>query len=66
VYKRQANVVRPDYDARDWPLGDQNATSHLSGEKQKTLDSVVSSGFDGSTYGGQTWGIIIVRDGKIV
>ena len=61
-----ANVVRPDLDALDWPTGDQKATGRLPEKKQKALDSIVESGFDGSTYGGQTWGVIVVKDGKIV
>jgi CubicO group peptidase (beta-lactamase class C family) len=61
-----ADVVRPDFDAQDWPMGDQNAIDRLPGEKQKTLDSIVEAGFDGSTYGGSTWGIIVVKDGRII
>jgi CubicO group peptidase (beta-lactamase class C family) len=61
-----AGVVRPDLDAKDWPTGDQNATARLPEAKQKALDAVVGAGFDGKTYGGRTWGIIVVKDGKIV
>jgi len=60
------NVVRPDFDVQDWPLGDQKAVGLLPQEKQKALDAIVASGFDGSTYGGRTWGIIVVKDGRIV
>jgi CubicO group peptidase (beta-lactamase class C family) len=61
-----ASVVRPDFDAKAWPLGDQDAVVRLPEARQKALDAVVSSGFDGTTYGGRTWGIIVVKDGKIV
>jgi CubicO group peptidase (beta-lactamase class C family) len=61
-----ADVVRPDLDARDWPTGDQKALGKLSKSKQKALDAIVEQGFDGTTYGGRTWGIIVVKDGKIV
>jgi CubicO group peptidase (beta-lactamase class C family) len=61
-----ADVVRPDLDARDWPTGDQKALGNLSKAKQKALDAIVEQGFDGTTYGGRTWGIIVVKDGKIV
>jgi CubicO group peptidase (beta-lactamase class C family) len=61
-----ANVARPNFDAQDWPMGDQNAAGRLPERKQKVLDAIVESGFDGSTYGGRTWGIIIVKDGRIV
>jgi CubicO group peptidase (beta-lactamase class C family) len=61
-----ADVVRPDYAQRDWPTGDQRATAKLPKAKQKALDALVEQGFDGKTYGGRTWGIIVVKDGKIV
>jgi hypothetical protein len=61
-----SDVVRPDFDARDWPMGDQKAMGRLSKAKQKTLDDIVAKGFDGTTYGGRTWGIVVVKDGKIV
>jgi CubicO group peptidase (beta-lactamase class C family) len=60
------SVVRPDLDAKDWPTGDQNATAKLPEAKQKALDDVVKEAFDGNTYDGRTWGIIVVKDGKIV
>jgi len=60
------SVVRPDLDGRDWPTGDQNATARLPEAKQKALDALVDAAFDGKTYGGQTWGIVVVKDGKIV
>lgn len=59
-------VVRPDLDARDWPTGDQHATAKLPEARQKALDALVDAAFDGKTYGGRTWGIIVVKDGKIV
>jgi len=61
-----SNVVRPDLDSKPWPTGDQNATAPLPAAKQKALDALMESGFDGKTYGGRTWGIIVVKDGKIV
>ncbi len=61
-----AGVVRPNFDAKDWPMGDRNALGRLPEAKQKALDAVVEAGFDGNTYGGRTWGILVVKDGKIV
>ena len=61
-----ADVVRPNLDGQDWPTGDRNATGRVPDAKQKALDAVVAAGFDGATYGGRTWGIIVVKDGKIV
>jgi CubicO group peptidase (beta-lactamase class C family) len=60
------DVVRPDLDARDWPTGDRNAAGRLPDGTQKALDALVESAFDGSTYGGRTWGVVVVKDGKIV
>jgi hypothetical protein len=61
-----ANVIRPDFDAQDWPKGDVKAIGRLQEAKQRALDSIVEAGFDGKTYGGRTWGVIVVKDGKIV
>jgi CubicO group peptidase (beta-lactamase class C family) len=61
-----SNVVRPDLDAKDWPTGDRNAVARLPEAKQKALDALVEAAFDGKTYGGRTWGVIVVKDGKIV
>jgi CubicO group peptidase (beta-lactamase class C family) len=60
------NVVRPDFDEQNWPMGDANAIGRLPEAKQRTLDSIVEAGFDDNTYGGRTWGILVVKDGKIV
>jgi CubicO group peptidase (beta-lactamase class C family) len=61
-----ADVVRPNFDARDWPMGDQKAIGKLAKTKQKALDAIIEQGFDGQTYGGRTWGIVVVKNGKIV
>lgn len=61
-----ADVVRPNLDATNWPSGDQKATARLSRAKQKALDAIVERAFDGETYGGRTWGVVVVKDGKIV
>ena len=60
------DAVRPNFDSRDWPTGDQKATGRLSKAKQTALDAIVEQGFDGKTYGGRTWGVVVVKDGKIV
>lgn len=60
------DIVRPNYDARDWPTGDQKAVGRLSKAKQQALDVLVEQAFDEKSYGGRTWGIIVVKDGKIV
>ena len=62
----ESSVVAPELDSKPWPTGDQNATSVLPAARQKALDALMEAGFDGKTYGGRTWGIIVVKDGKIV
>jgi CubicO group peptidase (beta-lactamase class C family) len=61
-----ADIVRPNYDARDWPTGDQKAVGRLPKAKQQALNALVEQAFDGEAYGGRTWGIVVVKDGKIV
>jgi CubicO group peptidase (beta-lactamase class C family) len=60
------DVVRPNYDSRNWPTGDQNAISKLPRAKLSKLNDLVEDAFSGKTYGGRTWGVIVVQDGKIV
>lgn len=60
------DVVRPDLDAKAWPTGDSQAIGRLSKAKQKSLDAIVERAFDGTTYGGRTWGVVVVKEGKIV
>jgi hypothetical protein len=57
-----ADVVRPNFDARDWPMGDQKAIGKLAKAKQKALDAIIEQGFDGQTYGGRTWGLVVVKN----
>ena len=56
----------PNFDDQPWPMGDKNATAALPAAKQAALDALVKSAFDGKTYGGTTWGVIVVKDGKII
>jgi CubicO group peptidase (beta-lactamase class C family) len=60
------DVVRPNLDKLAWPTGDQKATAKLAKSKLQALDAIVELGFDGKTYGGRTWGVVVVKDGKIV
>ena len=61
-----SDVMRPNFDDREWPMGDQKAITKLSRAKQKALDAVIDKGFDGSAYGGRTWAVIVVKGGRIV
>ena len=56
----------PDLDDRPWPTGDRDATAELPSAEKAALDRLVDAAFDGKTYGGITWGVIVVNSGKIV
>lgn len=60
------HVRAPDLDDQPWPTGDRNATAELPASQRAALDRLVNAAFDGKTYGGITWGVIVVKDGKIV
>jgi CubicO group peptidase (beta-lactamase class C family) len=59
-------VVAPHLDDKPWPLGDREATATLPGPVAQKLDRVVAAAFDSAAYGGKTWGVLVVVDGKIV
>ena len=61
-----ASLEPPDFDDQPWPMGDQGATAELPKAQHQALDKLLTNAFDGTTYGGTTWGIIVVKDGKIV
>ena len=56
----------PNFDDQPWPMGDRNAIAKLPRGQKAALDEVVEAAFDGKSYGGKTWGVIVVKDGKIV
>ncbi len=56
----------PDLDDQPWPVGDRDATAELPSAERAALGRLVEAAFDGKTYGGITWGVIVVKDGKIV
>ena len=59
------DTVIPNMDDMPWPQGDQEAFMDLPKSQADTLTQVVSNAFDGK-YGGVTWGVVIVKDGKII
>ena len=61
-----AGMHHPNFDERPWPLGDANATASLAPAPHGALDAVVARAFDGSTYRGSTWGVVVIKDGRIV
>jgi CubicO group peptidase (beta-lactamase class C family) len=56
----------PDLDREPWPMGDANATSTLPTAQQAGIDSLLDAAFDERSYGGTTWGVVILVDGRIV
>ncbi len=56
----------PDLDDHDWPTGDRNARGELPADIQGALDEIVESAFDETAYGGRTWGVLVVHQGRIV
>ena len=60
------NLRAPDLDRQPWPMGDADATAKLPAGRQAALDALVAAAFDGQTYGGTTWGLVVVVDGRIV
>ncbi len=59
-------VRAPNLDDQPWPTGDRDATATLPPSQKSALDRLVDAAFDGKTYGGITWGVVVVKDGKIV
>lgn len=58
----------PNFDAQNWPMGDANATSKLPAAQEKAVSAVFDDAFrdqEGS-YKGNTWGVVVIKDGKIV
>lgn len=56
----------PNLDDRPWPTGDRDATAELPPTEKAALGRLFDAAFDGKTYGGITWGVIVVKEGKIV
>ncbi|MEZ6031340.1 MAG: serine hydrolase [Hyphomonadaceae bacterium] len=63
-----ADIAVPDLDAQNWPMGDANATAKLDGSKEKAVSTVLDEAFrdQDSVYKGNTWGVVVIKDGKIV
>ena len=63
-----AGVAPPALDKMAWPLGDAKATGRLNATQRKTVASILDTAFadEAGDYKGQTWGVVILKDGKIV
>lgn len=63
-----ADIRAPDLDARPWPLGDAAAAARLPRARAAALETVLDEAFrdQQGVYQGDTWGVVVVKDGKIV
>jgi len=62
------SVKVPDIDALPWPMGDRNAAAKLPSKQAKAVEVVLDDAFrdQEGTYKGNTWGVVVIKDGKIV
>jgi CubicO group peptidase (beta-lactamase class C family) len=62
------SVAVPNFDDRKWPMGDADATAKLSKAKSAAVAAVLDEAFrnDLGLYRGHTWGVVVVKDGRIV
>ena len=58
--------LTPNFDNETWPMGDQDAVASLSSEVEARLGALVEQAFDGETYKGNSWAVLVVKNGKIV
>ena len=61
-------VTVPNFDDRKWPMGDADATTRLPKAESAAVATVLDEAFrnDVGLYRGHTWGVVIVKDGRIV
>lgn len=61
-------VKAPDLDAQPWPMGDAGATVKLPAAREKSVSAVLDDAFrdQAGMYKGNTWGVVVIKDGKIV
>ncbi len=58
----------PQLDDRPWPMGDRDAVRPLPPARQAAVERVIDEAFRNQegAYRGNTWGVVVVKDGKIV
>lgn len=63
-----ASIQTPQLDDRAWPQGEVGARKALRKPQQVALAKVLDEAFEGQAgeYRGDTWGVVVVKDGKIV
>ena len=66
LLRRPTDTMKaPDFDARAWPQGDRGALAEPSGPERSALHQVITAAFDARRYGGATWGVVVLQNGKI-
>ncbi|MGH1471416.1 MAG: serine hydrolase domain-containing protein [Cellvibrionaceae bacterium] len=61
-------ITTPNLDDEPWPMGDVNAISKLTTQKEQAVSKILDEAFKNQSgvYSGNTWGVVVVKDGKIV
>ena len=62
------SVSVPNLDAQTWPMGDAGATRSLPKARAAAVAALLDTAFknEAGVYGGHTWGVVIVKNGRIV
>ena len=62
------SISIPNFDTQAWPMGDANATAKLPAAQEKAVSAVFDEAFrdQEGPYKGNTWGVVVIKDGKIV
>ena len=62
------SISIPNFDTQAWPMGDANATAKLPAAQEKAVATVFDEAFrdQEGPYKGNTWGVVVIKDGKIV
>jgi CubicO group peptidase (beta-lactamase class C family) len=63
-----ASLTVPNFDTQPWPMGDAQATATLPAQQASALSAVIDGAFKDQEgpYRGNTWGVLVIKDGKIV
>lgn len=63
-----AGLQAPQLDGKAWPQGEAGAVKPLRKPQEAALAKVLDEAFQGQAggYRGDTWGVVVVKDGKIV
>jgi CubicO group peptidase (beta-lactamase class C family) len=62
------SIKIPNFDSQPWPMGDVNATTALPAAREAAMSSTLDEAFKNQQgkYLGNTWGIVVIKDGKII